>query len=437
MPRISDLPSETDVIVVGAGAAGLIASVYAASGMSDGNDAKAVRKRVLLIEKNDKTGKKIYITGKGRCNFTNACDTEDVFRHVVTNAKFLYSSVYGFTNHDVIRRFSEWGLKVKEERGGRMFPISDHASDVTRMLERKCDEQGVLIALGRKVIELIISDNRERVTGVRLEDGTEVLSPKVILATGGLSYPSTGSTGDGYRMCEAVGHEIIPTRPGLTGINTLESWVQELQGLTLINTSQVIYDDISGKRKRLMDGFGEVLFTHFGVSGPFVLTASSVIGDVINDHPVSMEIDIKPALDLNQLDERLLREIASDGKKSIGNLMNRLLPPSLTPVLMEVAGVDQSVRGVDLTREDRLKLVKTMKSFRVTLTGTRGFEEAVITRGGVSVKEVNPHTMESKKISGLYFAGEILDVDALTGGYNLQIAWSTGHQAGTACSGPV
>ena len=186
-----------------------------------------------------------------------------------------------------------------------------------------------------------------------------------------------------------------------------------------------------------MDGFGEVLFTHFGVSGPFVLTASSVIGDVINDHPVSMEIDIKPALDLNQLDERLLREIASDGKKSIGNLMNRLLPPSLTPVLMEVAGVDQSVRGVDLTREDRLKLVKTMKSFRVTLTGTRGFEEAVITRGGVSVKEVNPHTMESKKISGLYFAGEILDVDALTGGYNLQIAWSTGHQAGTACSGPV
>ena len=414
------LPDKVDTIIVGGGAAGMMAAVSAALSGD----------RVLLIEKNEKTGKKLYITGKGRCNFTNACEIEDIFAQVVTNAKFLYSCIYGFSNHDVIERFQEWGLPVREERGGRMFPASDKSSDVIRMLNRRLLELDVEVSLNTEVEDLVLTPEGDRVLGVRLRSGGERMADRVILATGGISYPSTGSTGDGYRMAEELGHSLVRPRPGLTGIATKETLVRKMQGLTLINTAQTIWDRSGAKEKKLLEGFGEILFTHFGVSGPTILTASSRIGDILADHPLVLVLDIKPGLDRDQLDARLLRDIREDGKKAIGNLLRKMLPKSLIPVILEQAGIEETKRSLDLTREERLRLVGQIKEFTLTLTGVRRFEEAIITRGGISVKEVNPQTMESKLVSGLYFAGEILDVDALTGGYNLQIAWSTGFAAG-------
>ena len=413
------LPADTDVIVVGGGAAGMMAAIFAAER----------GEKVLLIEKNEKTGKKLYITGKGRCNFTNSCETEDIFSQVVTNAKFLYSCIYGFSNHDVTEWFEQHGLRVKEERGGRMFPASDKSSDVIRVLEKTCREKQVTIALQTEVKEVLTSDDRTRVTGVRLRDGQSIACRRVILATGGVSYPSTGSTGDGLRFAEKLGHTIVETRPGLTGLSTKETDILAMQGLTLLNTAQTVRST-KNAGKKLLEGFGELLFTHFGVSGPTVLTVSSRLGDRLRNEPLLLTLDIKPALSPEELDRRVLREIDADGKKSMGNLAGRLLPKSMIPVLLGRASIDPTIRGLDLTREDRLRFVKEMKEFTITLTGTRGFNEAIITRGGVSVKDVNPQSMESKIISGLYFAGEILDVDALTGGYNLQIAWSTGAAAG-------
>ena len=406
---------EYDVIVVGGGAAGLMAAIFAAD----------KGEKVLLLEKNEKTGKKLYITGKGRCNFTNACDLEDIFTQVVSNAKFLYSCLYGFSNTDVISFFEKNGLKVKEERGQRMFPASDKSSDLIRCLDRVCKDSGVKIKLKTEVVSLIISDTT--VLGVMTADSKRYMAKRVILATGGISYPSTGSTGDGHRMAKACGHRIVDMRPGLTGMSTEDKDIRKLQGLTLLNCGINICDK-SGKS--LLDGFGEVLFTHFGVSGPTVLTASSKIGDVLKDEHLLMHIDIKPALSVDQLDKRVLREIDNDGKKAMSNLSRSMLPQSFIPVILKRCDIDPTKRGIDLTREERLSFVEMMKDFCVTLTSVRGFEEAIITRGGVSVMDVNPQTMESKIISGLYFAGEILDVDALTGGYNLQIAWSTGAAAG-------
>ncbi|MEE3468374.1 MAG: NAD(P)/FAD-dependent oxidoreductase [Eubacterium sp.] len=415
------LPADSDVIVVGGGAAGMMAAVFAADR----------GEKVLLLEKNEKTGKKLYITGKGRCNFTNACEVEDIFPQVVTNAKFLYSCIYGFTNHDVIDWFREQGLPVKEERGGRMFPVSDKSSDVIRVLDKACRERKVTISLHTEVKDILTDESHTRVTGVRLTDGTTLASKRVILATGGVSYPSTGSTGDGLRMAEALGHRIVEPRPGLTGLSTKETDIRQMQGLTLLNTAQTIRSMDKGGKK-LLEGFGELLFTHFGVSGPTMLTVSSKLGDRLQKEPLRLTLDIKPALSEDELDRRVLREIESDGKKSIGNLAGRLLPKSMIPVFLDRCEIATDKRGFDLTREERLRFVREMKSFSVTLTGVRDFKEAIITRGGVAVKDVNPSSMESKIISGLYFAGEMLDVDALTGGYNLQIAWSTGAAAGCA-----
>ena len=408
---------EYDVIIVGGGAAGLMAAVFAAE----------YGEKVLVLEKNEKIGKKIYITGKGRCNFTNACDTEDIFGQVVTNAKFLYSCIYGFSNTDVIEFFEKNGLKVKEERGKRMFPVSDKSSDLIRVLDKTCKNSGVKIRLKTEVVSLIISDTKE-ILGVMTADSKRYMAKRVILATGGISYPSTGSTGDGHRMAKACGHRIVEMRPGLTGMITQEKDIRKLQGLTLLNSAIKIQDKDS--KKTLMEGFGEVLFTHFGVSGPTVLTASSKLGDMLKESPLAMHIDIKPAISDEQLDKRVLREIDNDGKKAMSNLMRSMLPQSLIPVILKRCDIDPTKRGIDLTREERLALVSQMKDFSLLITGIRGFDEAIITRGGVSVMDVNPQTMESKIISGLYFAGEILDVDALTGGYNLQIAWSTGAAAG-------
>ena len=409
---------EYDVIVVGGGAAGLMAAVFACER----------GEKVLILEKNEKTGKKIYITGKGRCNFTNACDTEDIFPQVVSNAKFLYSCIYGFSNSDVIAFFEKNGLKVKQERGMRMFPASDKSSDVIRALDKACKDAGVKVKLKTEVVSLIISDTKE-ILGVMTADSKRYMARRVILATGGISYPSTGSTGDGHRMAKACGHRIVDMRPGLTGINTLDKDIKKLQGLTLLNTGIKIQDKDS--QKTLMEGFGEVLFTHFGVSGPTVLTVSSKLGDMLKDTPLSMHLDIKSALTHDQLDKRVLREIENDGKKAMSNLSRSMLPQSFIPVILKRCEIDPKKRGIDLSRDERLRFVEMMKDFTITLKSVRGFDEAIITRGGVSVMDVNPQTMESKIISGLYFAGEILDVDALTGGYNLQIAWSTGAAAGS------
>ena len=414
---------EFDVIIVGGGAAGLMAAIFSAER----------GEKVLLLEKNEKTGKKLYITGKGRCNFTNACDITDIFPQVVSNAKFLYSCLYGFSNTDVIEFFKKNGLKVREERGKRMFPASNKSSDVIRVLDKACKSAGVSVRLKTEVVSLIISDTKE-IMGVMTADSKRYMSKRVILATGGISYPSTGSTGDGHRMAKACGHRIIDMRPGLTGMTTLDTDIRKLQGLTLINSAIRIMDKDSGKT--LIDGFGEVLFTHFGVSGPTVLTASSKIGDLLDKSQLSMHIDIKPGLTAEQLDKRVLKEIETDGKKNIANISRSMLPQSFIPVILKRCDIDPSKRGIDLTREERLRFVDMMKDFTITLTGVRGFEEAIITRGGVSVMDVNPQTMESKIISGLYFAGELLDVDAYTGGFNLQIAWSTAVAAGLAAGGP-
>ena len=431
------LPAEIDTIVIGGGASGMMAAVFAAE----------AGEKVLLLEKNEKTGKKLYITGKGRCNLTNACDTEDIFPQVVSGAKFLYSCIYGFSNFDVMAWFESHGLKLKEERGGRVFPASDKSSDVIRVVAKACEDAGVTIALQTEVKELLIEENRQEgeserkgaghqsersVRGVRLKDGREIACRRVILATGGVSYPSTGSTGDGYRMAEASGHTIVEPRPGLTGLTTVDDDIFAMQGLTLTNTRQIISSEQNKKahRKPLLDGFGEILFTHFGVSGPTMLTASSVLGDRLKKEPLMLSLDVKPALTEEQLDQRLLREIEADGKKSVGNLMGRLLPKSMIPVLLGRCSIDTATRSLDLTREQRQSIVREIKDFRIQLGDVRGFNEAIITRGGVSLKEVDPHTMESRLVSGLYLVGELLDIDALTGGYNLQIAWSTGALAG-------
>lgn len=411
---------QSDVIVVGGGAAGLMAAIHAArSG-----------EQTILLEKNEKTGKKLYITGKGRCNFTNDCETEELFSQTVSNAKFLYSAIYGFSNLDVIRFFEEEGLRVKIERGGRVFPSSDKSSDVIRILNSACKKYGVETRLNTEVKGLILHQeaNSTHVRGVRLAQGEELYAKRVILATGGLSYPSTGSTGDGLRWAKDCGHSIVDPRPGLTGLVTSESWVRDMQGLTLVNTAQTIRESEGGKK--LLDGFGELLFTHYGVSGPTMLTVSSKLGDVILDHPLILTLDIKPGLDDQQLDKKLIEDIRESGRKSLNNLLTRRLPASMIPVILSLANLDPGMRALDLTKEGRKTLVRLMKSLTLTLTGVRSFEEAIITRGGISVRDIRPGTMESKKVSGLYFSGEMIDVDALTGGYNLQIAWSTGALAG-------
>ncbi len=377
---------------------------------------------VTLLEQNEKLGKKIYITGKGRCNVTNAGGMDAVRENVATNPKFLYSAFSAFGSQDIITLLEEEGCAVKTERGGRVFPVSDHASDVTRALTRRMERLGVEIRLHSKVRSLECEDGA--CTGVRLREGVRK-AEAVIVATGGCSYPSTGSTGDGYRFAEESGHTVTKRRPGLVPFETKEDWAPSLQGLSLRN----VQITAAKEGKTLYREFGEMLFTHFGVSGPAVLSASSLVGDKL---PMTLSIDLKPALTREQLDQRILREFSQAANRSLKNAVERLYPSKLLPVMLFVSGLNGEKRVNEVTKKERERLLEHTKALRLTLTGLRGFNEAIITRGGVSVKEIKAGSLESKKIRGLYFAGEVLDVDALTGGYNLQIAWSTGYLAGAS-----
>ncbi len=402
------------VIVVGGGAAGMMAAISAAE---QGH-------QVLLLEQNEKTGKKLFITGKGRCNVTNACDKDKLFEAVVSNPKFLYSAFNGFDNRQLMTMLEEVGCPLKIERGERVFPVSDHSSDILAAFQRMLRKKRVEVSLHTKVQGLLTESFSIR--GVRLADGTEERADAVILATGGYSYPSTGSTGDGHRMAEEAGHTVKNCVPALVSLTVSEDWCKQLQGLSLKNIALTMLD---GKKKRY-EGFGEMLFTHFGVSGPLILSASSFYGRCKNKEAVLLELDLKPALSEEQLDKRILRDFEDNQNRQFKNSLNGLYPSKLVTVMTELSGIAPEKKVHEITREERKGLVELTKHFPLHVTGTGDWTEAVITQGGIVVKEVNPSTMESKLVKGLYFAGEILDVDALTGGFNLQIAWSTGYLAG-------
>lgn len=403
------------VLVVGGGAAGMFASVWAAR---SGHE-------VLLFEKNDRLGRKLFITGKGRCNITNACeDIETLFSSVISNSKFLYSGFYGFTNQDAIAFFEELGVRTKVERGDRVFPESDHSSDVIRALEREMEHQGVQVYLKSPVKRLQIEDGK--VTGIVLQSGQKIAGDACIVATGGLSYPITGSTGDGFEFAKKAGHKVTECLPSLVPMEAEESWVSELMGLSLRNVTVQIYDG----KKKLYDDFGEMLFTHYGVSGPLVLSASSYIGKKLKEHPLKMVIDLKPALSREQLDKRVLRDFDANQNRQFHNAVGGLFPAKLVPVIIKLSGIAPDKKVNVISKEERAHLVDLIKHLELTLTDLRDYNEAIITKGGVKVKEIDPGTMESKLVSGLYFVGEVLDLDALTGGFNLQIAWSTAYAAG-------
>ncbi len=404
------------VIVVGGGPAGMMAALAAAE---NGHS-------VVLLEKNEKLGKKLFITGKGRCNITNAGDMDALFENVVTNPKFLYSAFYAYDNFRVIDFFETHGVKTKTERGNRVFPVSDHSSDVITALSRALKRAGVLVKLHTKVTGLWIEG--DTVLGVVLEKGKKISADAVVLATGGCSYQSTGSDGDGYTFAENCGHTVTERRPSLAPLTAKESYVKELQGLSLKNVKVTV----KKQKKVLYEEFGEMLFTHFGVSGPLILSASSLVGKELENGELAMRIDLKPALSAEQLDRRILRDFDANKNRAFKNAIQGLLPGKMLQAIPALSGISPDKKVNEITKEERGRLTALLKAFPVTLNGMRGFDEAIITQGGISVKEINASTMESKRVLGLYFAGEMIDVDALTGGFNLQIAWSTGFLAGSS-----
>ena len=413
--------SMSKVLIIGGGAAGMMAGVFAARNHHE----------VHILEKNEKLGKKVFITGKGRCNVANACDTEELFPAVMSNPKFLYSGFYSFGPQDVMNFFEEAGVPLKVERGNRVFPQSDHSSDIIRALERELKKAGAKVHLHTIVKEIVKKPEAEKVTGVILEDGTFMEGDAVIVATGGFSYQSTGSTGDGYRFARELGLKVTDISPSLVPLKTKEDYIPKLQGLSLKNTGLTIKNG----KKVLYEDFGEMMFTHFGVTGPMILSASAHIGAKLakaENGELCAYLDLKPALTKEQLDARILREFEAGQNKQFKNVIGVLFPSSLTPVMLELGGIPAEKKIHDISREERQHFVDLVKAFPFTITGMGEFKEAIITKGGVSVKEINPGTMESKKISGLYFAGEVLDLDAVTGGYNLQIAWSTAYLAAQA-----
>lgn len=383
--------------------------------------------KVQLYEQNEKLGKKLYITGKGRCNLTNASDMEEVFRNVVTNSKFLYSSFYSFTNESLMDFFEEAGLQMKIERGNRVFPVSDHSSDVIRALKQEMDAAGVDVHLNEKVVGVEAADGK--VSAIYLEGKRRKECDACIIATGGVSYPSTGSTGDGYRFAKELGHTVTERIPSLVPIETREAYVKELQGLSLKNVELSIY---KGK-KCLFSEFGEMLFTHFGISGPLVLSASSIVGKELQKNDLSVAVDLKPAMDEEKLDKRILRDFSENQNRQFKNALSKLLPAKMIPVVIRLSAIPGDKKVNEITKEERIGFVRLLKGLPMTACGLRGFQEAIITKGGVSVREINPSTMESKKTKGLFFAGEVMDLDAMTGGYNLQIAWSTAYSAAMGC----
>ena len=426
------------VIVIGGGPAGMFAAYFAAK---NGH-------KVTLLEQNEKLGKKLYITGKGRCNITNASDMETLFANVCSNEKFLYSAFYSYTNEQVIDFFETYGLRTKVERGNRVFPVSDHSSDVIATLTKALKDVKAEVKLYTKVTKLLtevyLDENGEQVIaekktgtlkqvvkGVELEDGTKMMADAVVLATGGISYPSTGATGDGYRFAEGLNHKIVEPTPSLVPFEVQESWVTEMQGLALKNVAITI----EREGKKLYTDFGEMLFTHFGVCGPMILSASASIKPAFFKdfvHEMILKIDLKPALDKEQLDKRILKDFEEAKNKQYKNSIQKLLPSKMIPIIIRLSGIDPDKQVNEITKEERARLVDLLKGLPMTIIGLRGWNEAIITKGGVSVKQVNPSTMESKLVNGLYFAGELLDLDAMTGGFNLQIAWSTGYLAGNS-----
>lgn len=430
-----------DIVVIGGGAAGMMAAIAAAQAEGAyGND-------VILLEKNEKLGKKLFITGKGRCNVTNACEVEDLFNNVLEHSKFLYSAIYSFDNQAVMDFFEENGCRLKTERGQRVFPESDHSSDIIRTLENGLKNSGVRVLLNKEVRKINVqaletteasSDKKNkqnaRICSVEFFDKTSgkkqtMNTERVIVATGGISYVLTGSTGDGYRFAKSFGHTITPLSPALVPFSIKESWCHEMQGLSLKNVKASV--ELGGKE--IYSDFGEMLFTHYGVSGPLILSAASVYAHKIKDNrnkEAKLYIDLKPALTLEQLDRRVLREFDANKNKQFKNVLGTLFPAKLVPVMPMLSSIAADKKINEITKQEREHFVSVIKRMELTITGLRDYNEAIITKGGVAVNEVNPSTMESKLVRGLYFAGEVLDVDALTGGFNLQIAWSTGHLAG-------
>ena len=405
------------VIIVGGGAAGMMAAISAAESGADD---------VVIMEKNEKLGKKVYITGKGRCNITNDSDVENLLKNVRSNPKFLYSAFYTFDSYRMMEFLKSEGLKIKTERGNRVFPESDRSSDVIRTLKKALEKRKVKILLNTRVTDIEIEDGRCSGVVAQSENKSERYSAdKVIIATGGCSYQSTGSTGDGYRFAKEADIKVTSCYPSLVPFNIDSDIPKRLQGLSLRNVKMTLTD----KGKVLYEELGEMLFTHFGVSGPLVLSASTLVsGKDLSETKIS--IDLKPALSVEQLDERILRDFSENKNSYFKNSLSRLLPAKLIPVIVELSGIDEHKQVNNVTKEERHNLVNLLKGFTFKIDSLRGFNEAIITKGGVSVKEINPGTMEAKKVKGLFFAGEVLDLDAVTGGYNLQIAWSTGYLAG-------
>ena len=406
------------VIVIGGGAAGMMAACMAA----------VEGAHVTLLEKNEKTGKKIYITGKGRCNLTNACQREEFLENVITNPKFLYSEFAQLDNQAVMNFFEKAGCRLKTERGDRVFPVSDHSSDVIAALNGELKKNRVQVMLHTEVSELLLEEGS--IKGVLLSDGKKLHADAVIIATGGRSYESTGSTGDGYRFAKQAGHTIKDLRPSLVPFVVKEEWCKKLQGLSLKNVAVTLKKE----KKKIYEGFGEMLFTHFGVSGPLILSASSFYTAKYNGQEALLTIDLKPAMDREQLDKRILRDFEENAGKQFKNALDKLLPAKLIPVMVELSGIDPHKKTSEVTKKERSRLLELFKELKLTVNGCRGYGEAIITGGGVNVKEIDPKTMGSRLVNGLYFAGEVMDVDALTGGFNLQIAWSTGALAGKSAA---
>ena len=415
------------VIVIGGGPAGMMAAITTKENKND----------VLIIEKNNQLGKKLLITGKGRCNITSSLEMEDFIKNTPGNGMFLYSAYQQYTNQDIIEFLKQQGLEVKEERGNRIFPVTDKSIDVLKCFTKKIKELNIEIKYNTKVEEILTEmvDGESIVIGVRTDKET-IKANKVILATGGKSYPLTGSTGDGYQLVEKLGHSITEIKPSLVPLEVYDKMeCKELQGLSLRNVEIKLID--IEKNKQIYEDFGEMLFTHFGVSGPTILSSSAHlvryknINRLFHERKIVLKIDLKPALDEKKLNDRILRDFEEVKNKQFKNSLDKLLPQKLIPVIITRSKIHPNKQVNEITKKEREELIKQIKDFEVIIKGFRPIEEAIITSGGVNIKEINPKTMESKKVKGLYFAGEIIDVDSYTGGFNLQIAYSTGYVAGS------
>ncbi len=411
------------VIVIGGGPAGIIAAIKS---KEENND-------VTILEKNDILGKKILVTGKGRCNITNGAEISEFINNIPGNGKFLYSAFENFNNKDIIKLLKEEGLETKEERGNRIFPVTDNANDVRVSLSKKVRKLGIEVLTNTKVEKVIVKDGIA--IGVEYNNNEKMYGDKIIISTGGASYPTTGSTGDGYEMAKEVGHTIKEIRPSLVPLETYEKrYCKEMQGLSLRNIEIKLID--TQKDKTIYKDFGEMMFTHFGVTGPVIISSSAHlvryknINQLMKDKKIKLIIDLKPALSIEKLDDRILRDFAEFKNKEFKNSLDKLLPQKMIPVIIELSKIEPDKKVNEITKEERANLVKIIKNLEIYISGFRPISEAIVTAGGISTKEINPKTMESKIVKNLYFAGEVIDVDAYTGGFNLQIAYSTGYTAG-------